>query len=122
MIQTRTKLNVADNTGAKIVQCLGIPGGTKKRSAQLGEIIVCAVKKAEPRREIKNHQVVRAVIIRQKQPYRRKDGSYIKFDDNSCCIIDDSNNPKGNRITGPIPRELREKGFDKITTMAKEIV
>jgi large subunit ribosomal protein L14 len=122
MIQVGTKLNVADNTGAKMVQCINIPGGTRKRYARLGEIIVVAVKKAEPRREVKTHDVVRAVIVRQKQPYRRKDGSYIKFDENACCILAEGKNPKGNRILGPIPRELKEKGFDKIATLAEEIV
>ena len=122
MIQVGTKLNVADNSGAKVVQCFNIPGGTRKRYARIGDIIVGAVKKAEPRKEVKTHDIVRAVIVRQRQPYRRKDGSYIKFDDNACCILADDKNPKGNRILGPIPRELKEKGFDKITTLAEEIV
>ena len=122
MIQVGTKLNVADNSGAKVVQCFNIPGGTRKRYARIGDIIVGAVKKAEPRKEVKTHDIVRAVIVRQRQPYRRKDGTYIKFDDNACCILADNKNPKGNRILGPVPRELKEKGFDKIATLAEEIV
>jgi large subunit ribosomal protein L14 len=115
-------LNVADNTGAKVVQCFNIPGGTMKRYARIGDIIVGAVKKAEPRKDVKVHDVVRAVIVRQKQPFRRADSSYIKFDDNACCILAEGKRPKGNRILGPIPRELKEKGFEKIVTLAKEVV
>ncbi len=122
MIQPETKLNVADNSGAKMVQCFNIPGGTRKHYARIGEIIVGSVKIAEPRREVKTHDIVRAVIVRQKQPFRRKDGSYIKFDENACCILDEGKSPKGNRIIGPIPRELKEKGFEKINTLAKELV
>ena len=122
MIQPGTKLNVADNTGAKVVQCFNIPGGTRKHYAQIGDIIVGVVKKAEPRREVKTHDVVRAVIVRQKKNYRRKDGSYIRFDENACCILNEGKSPKGNRIIGPIPRELKEKGFEKIATLAEEIV
>ncbi|MDO8524230.1 MAG: 50S ribosomal protein L14 [bacterium] len=122
MIQLRTMLNVADNTGAKIVQCFGVPGGTRKKYARIGDIIVAAVKKAEPRRDVKEHQVVKAVIVRQKSPFRRKDGSYLRFDDNACCILNDQKQPKGNRILGPVPRELKEKGFDAIITMAKDVV
>ena len=122
MIQRGTKLKIADNTGAKMVQCINMLGGTKRRYARIGDIIVAAVKEAEPRREIKKHDVVKAVVVRQAQPYRRKDGSYIKFDDNACCIINDQKLPKGNRILGPVPRELREKGFEKIITLAKDVV
>ena len=122
MIQPGSKLKVADNTGAKLVQCFNIPGGTKKHFAKIGDIIVAAVKIAEPRRDVKTHDVIRAVIVRTKQPYRRKDGSYIRFDENACCILADKKNPKGNRILGPIPRELKEKGFEKIATLAREVV
>jgi len=122
MIQPGSKLKVADNTGAKLVQCFNIPGGTKKHFAKIGDIIVAAVKIAEPRRDIKTHDVIKAVIVRTKQPYRRKDGSYIRFDENACCILADKKNPKGNRILGPIPRELKEKGFEKIATLAREVV
>ena len=122
MIQPRTMLNVADNSGAKLVQCFNIPKGTRHRYAQLGDIIVGSVKKAEPRKEVKLHNIVKAVVVRQKKTFRRKDGSYIKFDENACCILAENKNPKGNRIFGPIPRELKEKGFDKIATLAQEIV
>ncbi len=98
-------------------------GGMRKRYAQIGEVIVGAVKKAEPRRMVKKHDVVRAVIVRQKKNYRRSDGSYIRFDDNACVILEGkSKEPKGGRIFGPIPREIREKGFDKIATLAEELV
>jgi large subunit ribosomal protein L14 len=122
MIQSRTILNVADNTGAKLVMCFHLPGGTRKRVATLGDVVIGVVKKAEPRREVKEHAVVKAVIVRQKQPYRRKDGSYIRFDENACCLINDDYNPRGNRISGPLPRELKEKGFEKIATLAEELV
>jgi len=122
MIQPGTKIRVADNSGAKVVQCFNIPGGTRKHYAQLGDIITAAVKEAEPRKEVKTHDKVKAVIVRQKKAFRIKDGSYIKFDENACCILADSKNPKGNRIFGPIPRELKEKGFNKIATLAEEIV
>jgi len=123
MIQRQTKLKVADNTGAKIVQCFQILRGTRHRYARIGDIIVGSVKKAEPRKSVKKHDVVRAVIVRQRQNYRRKDGTYIRFDDNACVILEGkTKDPKGGRIFGPIPRELKEKGFDKIVALAKEIV
>lgn len=123
MIQRGTRLIVADNTGAKEVQCFNVLGGTGRRYAQIGDIVVGVVKSAEPRREVKNHQVVKVIVVRQKKAFRRKDGSYIRFDDNACCIVGDKEGtPKGNRILGPIPRELKEKGFDKIAAMAKELV
>lgn len=123
MIQRGTKLKVADNSGAKMVKCFNILGGTRKRFARLGDIIVASIKKAEPRKDVKTHDVVKAVIVRQKQSYRRRDGSYIKFDENACCLLlEDKVTPRGNRILGPIAREVREKGFEKIATLAKEIV
>ncbi len=123
MIQPRTTLNVADNTGARTIQCFRVLGGSKKRYAQLGDVIVGTVKEAEPRRLVKKHDVVRAVIIRQKKEYRRADGSYIRFDDNACVILEGkSKEPKGGRITGPLAREVREKGFEKIATLAPEII
>jgi len=122
MIQPGSKLNVADNSGAKMVKCFNLPGGTRKHYAQLGEVFTGVVKQAEPRRDVKLHQVVKAVVVRQKKAYRRADGSYIRFDDNACCIVNENMEPKGNRILGPIARELREKGFDKIATMAKELI
>ena len=123
MIQPRTMLKVADNTGAKILQCIYVLGGSKKRYARLGDIIVGTVKSAEPRKQVKKHDVVRAVIIRQKKEFRRKDGSYIRFDDNACVILEGkTKDPKGGRILGPVPRELKEKGFEKIAALAKELV
>ena len=122
MIQPESKLKVADNTGAKMIKCFRVLGGTRKRYAQLGDIIVASVKVAEPRRQVKKHEIVRAVIVRQKKEYRRKDGSYIRFDENAAVLIDDKKEPRGGRIFGPIPREVREKGFAKIATMAPEVV
>lgn len=122
MIQPRTMLKVADNTGAKLIQCFRVLGGSKRRYAQIGDIIVAAVKEAEPRRLVKKHEVVRAVVVRQRRAFRRKDGSYIRFDDNAAVILEKGKEPKGGRILGPIPREIKELGFDKIATLAKEIV
>ena len=115
-------LTVADNTGAKIIQCFRVLGGSRKRYAQLGDIIVAAVKEAEPRRQVKKHEVVKAVIVRQKKQYRRQDGSYISFDENAAVILEKDKEPKGGRIFGPIPREIREKGFVKIATLAPEVI
>jgi len=122
MIQPRSMLKVADNTGAKMIQVINIPGGTRRRYAQLGDVVVAVVKKAEPRRLVKKHDIVRAVIIRQKKEYRRKDGSYIRFDDNAAVILAENKLPKGSRILGPVAREIKEKGFDKIAIMASELV
>ncbi len=123
MIQQRTMLKVADNSGAKILQCFHVLFGYRKRYAQLGDIIVGAVKVAEPRRLVKKHDVVRAVIVRQRKEYRRPDGTYIRFDDNACVILDaKTKEPKGGRILGPIAKELKEKGFDKIAGLAEELV
>ncbi|MBI1888360.1 MAG: 50S ribosomal protein L14 [Candidatus Spechtbacteria bacterium] len=121
MIQSYTKLKVTDNTGAKVIQCFKVLGGTRRRYATIGDIIVAAVKVAEPRRPVKTHEVVKALIVRVKQPYRRHDGSYIRFDDNAAVIVD-GNEPKGGRIFGPIPREIKEKGFDKIASLAPEVL
>ncbi|MCD6528363.1 50S ribosomal protein L14 [bacterium] len=123
MIQPRSMLKVADNTGAKILQCIQVPGSTRKRYAQLGEVIVGAVKKAEPRKPVKKHDVVRAVIIRQRKAFRREDGSYIRFDDNACVILEGkTKQPKGGRIFGPVAREVKKNGFDKVAALAKELV
>jgi large subunit ribosomal protein L14 len=123
MIQPRAILKIVDNTGAKIIQCIGVLGGTRRRYAQLGDVIVATVKEAEPRRIVKKHEVVRAVIVRQKKNFRRSDGSYIRFDDNAAVVLEGkSKEPKGGRITGPIPKEIKEKGFDKIANLAQEIV
>lgn len=122
MIQKESILTVADNSGAKLVKCFSLPGGTRKHYARIGEVIIASVKKAEPRRDIKKHDIVKAVVIRQRQNFRRKDGSYIKFDDNACCIIDENKQPRGNRVSGPVQRELKEKGFEKIVTLARDVV
>ena len=123
MIQPQTMLKIADNTGAKLIQCFRVLGSTRRRYAQLGDVIVAAVKEAEPRRIVKKHEVVRAVVVRQKKNYRRDDGSYIRFDENAAIILEGkSKEPKGGRISGPIPREIKEKGFDKIANLATEIV
>ena len=123
MIQTQTMLKVADNTGAKMVQCFKVLGGTRRRYARIGDIIVVAVKKAEPRKIVKRHDKTRAVVVRQNKEFRRKDGSYIRFDDNAVVILEGTTkNPKGGRILGPIAREIKEMGYDKIVGMAKDIV
>ena len=123
MIQPRTMLKVVDNTGAKILQCFRVLGGSQRRYAQIGDIIVGTIKEAEPRRPVKKHEVVRAVIIRQRKNFRRKDGSYLRFDDNACVILEGkTREPKGGRIFGPVARELKEKGFEKIATLSEELV
>jgi len=123
MIQLRTMLKVADNSGAKILQCFHIFVGSTRKYGQIGDIIVGTVKEAEPRRLVKKHEVVRAVIIRQKKGLRRLDGSYIKFDDNACVILEaKTKEPKGSRILGPVAKEIREKGFEKIATLAEELI
>ena len=122
MIQVQTNLKVADNTGAKEIQCIKVLGGSRRRYAQIGDIIVAAVKKAEPRREVKRHQIVKAVIVRQKKNYRRKDGTYIRFDENAAVILDSKKEPRGNRIFGPIPKEIKDKGYDKIANLAPELI
>ncbi len=121
MIQVGTKLKIIDNTGAKIVQCFNLPGASQKRYAQIGDIIVAAVKEALPNREIKKGDVVRCLIVRQRKPLRRKDGSWIKFDDNAAVILE-KGEVKGTRVFGPIPRELKEKGYHKLISMAKFVV
>jgi len=121
MIQERSILKVADNSGAKIVRCFRVLGGTRHRYASIGDIIVASVRKSEPRKNLKKKDIVRAVIIRQKNPLRRADGSYIRFDENAVVIVD-KKEPKATRIFGPIPREIKEKGYEKIATMAEEIV
>ncbi|MDP3934874.1 MAG: 50S ribosomal protein L14 [Candidatus Giovannonibacteria bacterium] len=121
MIQHRTMLNVADNSGAKLVQCIKVLGGTRRRYAGIGDIVVVTVKIAEPRKQVKRKEVHKALVVRQKNALRRPDGSYIRFDDNAVVILD-GKEPKGGRIFGPIPREIKEKGFNKIVSLAEEIV
>jgi large subunit ribosomal protein L14 len=123
MIQARTKLKVADNSGAKVIECIRVLGGSKRKYGKVGDLIVGVVKEAEPRREIKKKQIVRAVIIRTKKEVRRKDGTYLRFDDNACVIIDPkTGEPKGTRIIGPIAREVKEKGLEKVAALAEEII
>jgi large subunit ribosomal protein L14 len=123
MIQHRSMLNVADNAGAKKLQCIRVLGGYKKRYAQIGDIITCVVKEAAPRGIVKKSEVVHAVIVRQRKEYRRSDGTYIRFDENAAVIVDrKSKEPKGSRIFGPIARELRTKGFQKIISLAPEVL
>ncbi|MFH0803913.1 MAG: 50S ribosomal protein L14 [Candidatus Tagabacteria bacterium] len=123
MIQTRSMLNVADNSGAKLVQVIKVPGGSRRRYARLGDTVVISVKSAEPRKIVKKKDVLRAVVCRQKQPYRRKDGSYVRFDDNAVIILEArTKEPKAGRIFGPVPRELRERGYAKIISLAPEVV
>jgi large subunit ribosomal protein L14 len=122
MVQVETFLNVADNSGAKIVQCIKVLGGSKRKYAGIGDIIVVAVKSALPTSTIKKGSVEKAVVVRTHKEYRRPDGTYIRFDDNACVIIDGSMNPKGKRIFGPVARELREKDFMKIVSLAPEVL
>ena len=122
MIQERSILKVADNSGAKIIRCFRVLGGTRRRYARIGDIIVSSVQVAEPRKGVKKKDIVRAVIVRQKFPTRRSDGSYVRFDDSAAVLIDAKKEPIATRIFGPMPRELKEKGYDKLMTMAEEIV
>jgi len=122
MIQPRTMLKVADNSGAKIVQCFKVLGGTRRRYAQIGDLVIASVKVAQPRKSVAKKDVVRCLIVRQKKPYRREDGSYIRFDDNAVVLIDNKNQPRGTRIFGPIPREIKQKGFDEVASLAVEIL
>ncbi len=122
MIQPQTNLKVADNTGAKLIQCFRVLGGTRRRYAEIGDVIVAAVKEAEPRRQVKKHDVVKAVVVRQRKPYRRSDGSYISFDENAAVILEKDKEPMGGRMFGPFPREIREKGYTKIAALAPELI
>ena len=122
MIQSYTRLKAADNTGARQLMCIGVVGGTRKRYARVGDIIVASVKRAIPGGLIKEGDVVRAVVVRCTQPYRRRDGSYIRFDENAAVILTDKNNPRGSRIFGPVARELREQNFTKIISLAPEVL
>ncbi len=122
MIQQESDLQIADNTGAKRVRCFKVLGGSKRRYAGVGDIIVCSVKEASPDGSVKKGEVVKCVIVRTKSYIRRKDGSALRFYDNSCVIIDDKRNPKGSRIFGPVAREIREVGFVKISSLAPEVI
>lgn len=122
MIQVQTVLNVADNTGAKSVQCIKVLGGSRRRYAGVGDIIVVAVKQAVPRGAVKKKSVQKAVVVRTKKLTKRKDGSGIRFDDNACVIIGGDKMPKGSRVFGPVARELRAKGFQKIISQAPDVL
>ena len=122
MIQMQTRLSVADNTGAKEVMCIKVLGGSRRRFATLGDVIVCSVKSVIPGSDVKKKQVVRGVIVRTKYPARRADGSYVRFDTNAVVLIDKDNNPRGTRIFGAVARELRERRFLKIVSLANEVV
>jgi len=122
MIQSYTRLKAADNTGARQIMSINVLGGSGKKYARVGDIIIASVKRAIPGASVKKGDVVRAVIIRSAQPYRRPDGSYIRFDENAAVILTDKNNPKGTRIFGPVARELRDKNFTKIISLAPEVL
>jgi len=122
MIQLRSIIPVADNSGAKIVQCFKVLGGSRRRYAEIGDIVVASVRLAEPRKVVKKKEVVRCVVVRQKKPFRRRDGSYIRFDDNAVVLIDAKKEPRSTRIFGPLPRELKERGFETIISIAEEVI
>jgi large subunit ribosomal protein L14 len=122
MIQERSVIKVADNSGAKVVRCFRILGGTRHRYAGVGDIIVASVQSAEPRKSVKKKDVVKVMVVRTKSALRRKDGSYVRFDENAVVLIDAKKEPVATRIFGPLPRELKEKGNEKLMTMAEEIV
>ncbi|OGN97790.1 MAG: 50S ribosomal protein L14 [Chloroflexi bacterium RBG_13_51_36] len=121
MIQAYTRLKIADNTGAKQIMCINVPGGARKY-AYIGDTIVASVKRAIPRGMVKEGEVVKAVVVRVARPYRRPDGTYIRFDEDAAVILGDKNNPKGSRIFGPVARELRDKNFAKIISLAPEVL
>jgi large subunit ribosomal protein L14 len=122
LIQTYTRLKAADNTGAKEIMCVNVLGGSGRKYAHLGDVIVASVKKAAPRGMVKKGDVVRAVVIRCSRTYSRNDGSYIRFDEDAAVILSEKNNPRGSRIFGPVARELRDKSFSKIMSLAPEVV
>lgn len=122
MVQMQTYLNVADNSGAKVVQCIKVLGGSKRRTSSVGDVIVVAVKSALPGGAIKKGSVHKAVIVRVSKEYRRKDGTYIRFDDNACVLLDAAGNPRGKRIFGPVAREIRETNYSKIVSLAPEVL
>lgn len=122
MIQQETQLKVADNSGAKRVKCFKVLGGSKRRYAHVGDIIVCSVQEAEPDSSVKKGDVVKAVIVRTTALIKRPDGTWLRFDTNACVLIDDKNNPRGTRIFGPVAREVREKEFLKIASLAPEVI
>lgn len=122
MIQVQTRLKVADNTGAKEVMCIKVLGGTRRRYADVGDVIICSVKDATPGGVVKKGEVVKCVVVRTKKGVKRPDGSYIRFDENAAVVIKDDNNPRGTRIFGPVARELRDKDYMKILSLAPEVL
>ncbi|MBT3704562.1 50S ribosomal protein L14 [Candidatus Peregrinibacteria bacterium] len=122
MIQAESKLNVADNTGAKMVQCIKVLGGSKRKYARIGDVITVSVKEAAPRGIVKKKSIQQAVIVRQRKEIGRKDGSFIRFDENAVVIIGADKQPKGTRVFGPVARELRERGYQKIISLAPEVI
>lgn len=122
MIQVQTRLAVADNTGAKELQCIKVLGGSKRKYANIGDVIVCSVKDAAPGGQVKKGDVVKAVVVRSAKGVRREDGTYIKFDENAAVILKDEKDPRGTRIFGPVARELREREFMKIISLAPEVL
>jgi len=122
MIQHMTRLRVADNTGAKSVMCIKVLGGSKRRYAQIGDVIVCSIKEAAPKGVVKKKSVQKAVVVRQIKPIKRPDGSSLRFDENAVVIINEEGQPKGTRVFGPIARELRAKGYQKIISLAPEVL
>ena len=122
MVQQESRLKVADNSGAKEVQCIRVLGGTKRRYARIGDTIVCSVKSADARANVKKGDVVKCVVVRTRKELRRKDGSYIRFDDNAAVLLSNDGGPRGTRIFGPVARELRDKGYMKIVSLAPEVL
>jgi large subunit ribosomal protein L14 len=122
MIQERSILKVADNSGAKTVRCFRILGGTRRRYAEIGDIVVASVQTAEPRKTVKKKDIVKVLIVRERKAYRRSDGTYIRFDENAVVLVDAKKEPIATRVFGPLPRELKAKGFEKLMTMAEEVV
>ena len=122
MIQQYTRLKVADNSGARSLMCITVLGGSRRRYARVGDIIVASVKQAQPGAGVKKGDVVKAVVVRTAKPYGRPDGSYIRFDENAAVVLSDAQNPKGTRIFGPVARELRDRNFTKIVSLAPEVV
>jgi large subunit ribosomal protein L14 len=122
MIQAQTRLKVADNSGAKEVMCIKVLGGSGRKFASVGDVVVCSVKEAQPGSNVASGEVVRGVVVRTKQRLRRKDGTYVRFDGNALCLVDKENNPRGTRIFGAVARELRDNNFMKIVSLAQEVV
>lgn len=122
MIQERSILKVADNSGAKTVRCFRVLGGTRRRYAELGDVVVASVQAAEPRKIVKKKDIVKVLIVRQRKPFRRSDGSYVRFDENAVVIVDAKKEPIATRVFGPIPRELKDRGYEKLMSLAEEVV